>query len=429
MFADLLKVFQSRKMSALIFLGFSSGLPFYLSSKNPIQAWMSQEGVSLAAISAFSLVGLPYTLKFLWSPLLDRFVPPFLGRRRGWLLISQVGLLIAIATMSLQSPAKALQLLAINAFFIAFFSATQDILADAYRTDVLEKPELGPGASVFILGYRLAVIFTSYLPLYIAEKTSWNFFYLLMALLMLVGITTSILAPEPPREQPPRSLRDAVVLPFVDFIERNGLKKALLILLFITIYKLGDAMVKNLSTPFLLDQGLHFSQNDLALPGTLSIIAAIVGALAGGAIMAKIGVNRSLWIFAIIQAAGNLMYFALALVGKNFLLMLAAINVENFCSGLESAAFVAFLMSLCNQRFSATQYSVLSSLVAFSRDILVAPAGLWVQAIGWPAFFLLTAVLALPGLVLLPFFAPWNTAEVSDSSPMSRPGLDDEDLK
>ncbi|MEI6428229.1 MAG: MFS transporter [Pseudanabaena sp. ELA607] len=404
-----LRVFQSRKMSALIFLGFASGLPLYLSSKNPIQAWMSAEGVSLSAISAFSLVGLPYSLKFLWSPLVDRFVPPFLGRRRGWLLITQIALVIVIAAMALQSPAQGLQVLAVNAFLIAFFSATQDILADAYRTDVLEKPELGPGASVFLLGYRLAIIFTSYLPLWIAEQTSWHFFYLLMAILMLTGVITSFLAPEPPeRDAPPRNLQEAVISPFLDFWQRNGLKKAAAILGFITIYKLGDAMVKNLSTPFLLDKGLHFSQNDLAFPGTLSIIATIVGTLAGGAIMGNIGVNRSLWIFAIVQAIGNLMYFALALVGKNYLLMIGAINVESFCAGLESAAFVAFMMSLCNQRFSATQYALLSSLVAFSRDILVAPSGSLAEVVGWAWFFLITAIAALPGLVFLPFFAPWQ---------------------
>jgi PAT family beta-lactamase induction signal transducer AmpG len=428
MVANWFKVFQSRKMSALIFLGFASGLPFYLSSKNPIQAWMSEDGVSLEAIGAFGLVSLPYSLKFLWSPLLDRFVPPFLGRRRGWLVISQIALIVAIAAMALQNPSKALQFLAINAFLIAFFSATQDILADAYRTDVLEKPELGAGASVFLLGYRLAIIFTSYLPLWIAEQTSWNFFYLLMSALMIIGLVNSFFAPEPPKKgEPPKSLKDAIVYPFLDFLERNGLQKAIFILLFITIYKLGDAMVKNLSTPFLLEQGLNFSKSDLALPGTLSIIATIVGTLAGGAIMTRIGINRSLWIFAIVQAVGNLMYFALALVGRNQLLMIGAINVESFCSGLESAAFVAFLMSLCNQRFSATQYALLSSLVAFSRDILVAPSGIWAKAMGWPNFFLMTAIAALPGLILLPFFAPWH--ERDDLAPQltSRFGSEDED--
>jgi PAT family beta-lactamase induction signal transducer AmpG len=422
---SLFQVLQSRKMAALLFLGFSSGLPLYLASKTPLQAWMTKEGVSLSAISAFSLVGLPYSLKFLWSPLVDRFVPPFLGRRRGWMVITQVALLLAIAAMALQKPSQALQFLAINALIVAFFSATQDIVIDAYRTDVLEKREIGPGASIFLLGYRISLIVTSALALFLADRMPWPVVYVLMSLLMAVGLISSILAPEPvERVRPPANLLDAVRLPFIDFFQRRGLLQGALILIFIVIYKLGDGLVKNISTPFLLDKGLNFSQTDLAFPGALGIFATIVGTLAGGAIMSKIGINRSLWIFAVMQAIGNLFYFALALVGKNYLLMLAAINMESFCAGLESAAFVAFMMSLCNQSFSATQYALLSSLVAFSRDILVAPAGQWAEALGWSSFFLLTAIAALPGLLLLPFFAPWNPRP---AMAMPRPGLDDEE--
>jgi MFS transporter, PAT family, beta-lactamase induction signal transducer AmpG len=203
-------------------------------------------------------------------------------------------------------------------------------------------------------------------------------------------------------------LRDSVVLPFQEFFQRNGSGQALLILLFIILYKLGDSLLRNVATPFLLNKGLNFSPDELAQPKALAIVAVIVGTLAGGAIMTKIGVNRSLWIFAVLQVVGNLTYVLLAIVGKNYLLMVFALNAENFTSGMEAAAFVAFLMSLCNAGLSATQYALLSSLSAFSRDILVAPAGQWAEAMGWTLFFILTAVLALPGLVLLPFFAPWN---------------------
>lgn len=396
-------------MAALLFLGFSSGLPFYLTSKTPIQAWLTKEGVSLSAIGAFSLVALPYSLKFFWSPLLDRYVPPFLGRRRGWLVLTQVALLVAIAAMALQKPEQGLQFLAINAIIVAFLSASQDISVDAYRTDVLEESERGAGASMFLLGYRIAVLITSSLTLFLAGFMPWQAVYLLMSLLMVVGLVSSFFAPEPIlRDRPPASLYDAVTLPFIEFFQRNGSVQAVLILLFIVIYKLGDSLLKNVATPFLLAKGLNFTEPELAFPNALGIFAVIVGTLAGGALMTKIGINRSLWIFAILQAVGNLAYFALAVVGKNYPLMVAAINIENFCAGLESAAFVAFLMSLCNPAFSATQYALLSSLQAFSRDILTAPAGAWAEATGWSLFFLLTALAALPGLVLLPFFAPWN---------------------
>lgn len=420
---SLLHVFQSRKMAALLFLGFSSGLPFYLTSKTPIQAWLTREGVSLTAIGAFSLVALPYSLKFFWSPLLDRYVPPFLGRRRGWLVLTQGALLLALATMALQKPEQGLQYLAISATIVAFLSASQDISVDAYRTDVLEEPERGAGASIFLLGYRIAVLITSSLTLYLAGFMPWQAVYLLMSLLMLVGLVSSIFAPEPIlRDRPPASLYDAVTLPFIEFFQRNGSWQAVFILLFIVIYKLGDSLLKNVATPFLLAKGLNFTEPELAFPNALGIFAVIVGTLAGGALMTKIGINRSLWIFAIVQAVGNLAYFALAVVGKNYPLMVAAINIENFCAGLESSAFVAFLMSLCNPAFSATQYALLSSLQAFSRDILTAPAGAWAEATGWSLFFLLTALSALPGLVLLPFFAPWNPQIA-----MPRPG-DEEDL-
>ncbi|WP_392535151.1 AmpG family muropeptide MFS transporter [Nostoc sp. C117] len=421
---SLLRIFGSPKMGALLFLGFSSGLPLYLTSQT-LQAWLTKEGISLAAIAAFSLVKLPYSLKFLWSPLLDRFVPPFLGRRRGWLVITQVALLLSIAVMALQHPSQGLQPLIIAAVAVAFFSASQDILVDAYRTDVVAVEERGAGASIYLLGYRIAILVTGYVTLFLADRMPWQAVYLLMSLLMLVGLVSSIFAPEPVlRDRPPQTLSAAVKLPFIEFFQRQGWLQGLLILVFIVIYKLGDSLLKNVSTPFLLDKGLHFTQSDIAFPGALGIFATIIGTLAAGAVMTKIGVNRALWIFAIMQAVGNLAFFALAIVGKNFYLMLAAVNIEQFCAGLETAAFVAFLMSLCNQSFSATQYALLSSLQAFSRDILTAPAGAWAQSTGWSTFFLLTAIAALPGLLLLPFFAPWNPKPVVV---LSRPGFDDEE--
>jgi len=428
MFADLLKVFQSRKMSALIFLGFSSGLPLYLTSQT-LQAWMTKENIDLAAIGLFSLVGIPYSLKFLWAPILDRFVPPFLGRRRGWLVITQLGLFLAIAGMGLQDPKTALVLLAINALFIAFFSATQDIAADAYRTDVLEVREMGAGVAIFVLGYRLALLTTGALALILADRFAWPQVYGILALLMFVGIIASTFAPEPIlTNPPPTSLRSAIIDPFVDYFQRKKLFPGLMILVFIVLYKLGDAIANNMSTPFLLQTG--FSQTDIgAIKGGMGLIATIIGTLAGGVFLSKFGINRSLWIFGGFQAISNLAYLALANVGKNYPLMILTINIENFCAGLGTAAFLAFFMSLCNKQFSATQYALLSSLYAFSQNILIAPAGLIAKQTGWPLFFFLSFLISFPGLALLPIFAPWNREEVSDSSTMKRPGLDDEDLK
>lgn len=427
-------------MTALLLLGFSSGLPLYLTSKDPLQAWLTQEGVDLKVIAAFSIAAVPYSLKFLWSPLLDRFVPPFLGRRRGWLVVTQLVLILAIALLAIQDPShlnqfsvasaeicrsvtwlqglcnfwETFKALSSSPFFlaalvVAFFSASQDIVVDAYRTDVLLELERGAGASLFLLGYRAAILVAGALTFYLAGFMPWQTVYLIMALLMAIGLVTSLFAPEPTTQiHPPQTLKDSVVLPFQEFFQRNGTRQAVFILLFIVVYKLGDSLLRNVATPFLLNKGLQFSPDDLATPKALGIAAVIVGTLAGGAIMTKIGVNRSLWIFAVLQVIGNLSYVLLAIVGKNYPLMVLAINAENFTAGLESAAFVAFLMSLCNAGFSATQYALLSSLAAFSRDILVAPSGQWATAMGWTLFFSLTAILALPGLVFLPFFAPWN---------------------
>jgi PAT family beta-lactamase induction signal transducer AmpG len=418
---SLLKVFESRKMAALLLLGFASGLPLLLIG-NTLKAWMTLEKVDLGAIGWFNLASLPYSFKFLWSPFLDRFTLPFLGRRRGWLIVMQVALIVAIALMGFQQPKQGLQLLAINAIVIAFFSATHDIAADAYRTDVLTQLELGAGAAVFILGYRIALLVAGSLALIFADKMPWSSVYLLMAATMAIGIFATLLAPEPKEISPPASLADAVVLPFGEFFQRQGVLHGILILLFITLYKLGDALLSNMTTPFLLNTG--FTTTDIgAIQVGMGLIATIVGALAGGSILSKIGINRSLWVFGFLQAVSNLAYYFLSIVGKNYQAMVLAINIEQFCGGLGTAAFVAFLMSLCNQRFSATQYALLSSLMAVSRDILAAPGGEIVKSTSWSMFFLISIFAALPGLMLLPVFAPWNPQPV----PMPRPGLDEEE--
>jgi PAT family beta-lactamase induction signal transducer AmpG len=402
-----IRIFGQPKMATLLVLGFSSGLPFYLTSKT-LQAWMTTAKVDLATIGFFSLVTLPYSLKFVWAPVMDRYIPPFLGRRRGWVLITQVLLLVAIAAMSLHDPRLGLRMLAVNAIAIAFFSASQDISLDAYRTDVLQDREMGAGAAVFVMGYRVALLVTGGLALYLADSISWPTVYLLLASLMLIGIIATFLAPEPAlTEPPPRTMAEAVILPFREFFQRAGVGRALLVLLFIVFYKYSDSLAGSMTTPFLLKTG--FSQKEVgAVFGGAGLIATIVGTLAGGAAIGKWGINRSLWVFVVFQGLSNLTYYALALSSESHAFMTTAVVVENFGLGLVTAAMTAFLMSMCDKRFTATQFALLSSLMAASRDLLVAPAGKIAESLGWPSFFLITVSMAIPPLLLLPFIAPWS---------------------
>ncbi len=397
----MLAVFRSRKMGILALLGFSSGLPLYLTSRT-LQAWMTVEGVNLTAIGFFSLASLPYSLKFLWAPLLDRFSFPRLGRRKGWLLATQAALTVAIAWMAFQQPAVALRLVAVNAVLIAFFSATQDITIDAYRVDILQPRETGAGAAVSVLGYRVALIVIGSGALILADQISWPAVYLLAAATMLATLAVSIPVPEPAStEEPPQSMRDAVTMPLADYIGRMGTGRGAWVLVFIVLYRLGDSMINNMTTPFLLQSG--FTQTDVgAMQGAVGIIATIGGILAGGGILSRIGVYSSLWAFGALQAVSNLAYLALAEAGRNYYLMAGAVIIENFCFGLGSAALLGFLIGLCNPRFSATQYALLSSVLGFSRDVIVAPVGSIAEITGWPLFFLISFLAALPALFLLP---------------------------
>ncbi|HEX8432866.1 MAG TPA: AmpG family muropeptide MFS transporter [Longimicrobium sp.] len=404
---SLLSVFGQPKMAALLFLGFSSGFPLYLTGRT-LQAWMTTEGVDLGTVGLVSLLALPYSLKFLWAPFLDRYVPPFLGRRRGWLVITQVLLGLSIAAMSFHDPKRGLFLLFINALLIAFFSASQDVVVDAYSVDVLTDREMGVGASLKVLGYRIALILTGGLALVLADQMPWPMVYASMALLMLIGVGAAFAAPEPVVPNgPPPTLFTAVVQPFGEFFRRAGPRNAALLLLFVVLYSLADRLVQNMATPFLLARG--YTQTEIgAIQGALGLVATIGGVLVGGAVVAKLGINRSLWIFAVIQMLSNLVYYGLALTPNDLSYLTAAIVVENICGGMVTAGFVAFMMSLCSREFSATQYALLSSFMAFARDILVAPSGKIAESTGWPSFFLLTIAAGLPALVLLPILAPWN---------------------
>jgi PAT family beta-lactamase induction signal transducer AmpG len=397
----MLEVFRSRKMASLVLLGFSSGFPLYLTSRT-LQAWMTREHVDLRMIGLFSLVGLPYSLKFLWAPFLDRYSIPFLGRRKGWIALSQLALALAIGFMAFRNPASHLRFFAANALLIAFFSATQDINIDAYRADILEPHESGAGAGILVLGYRLAMIATGAVALILADHWGWPAVYLLLGGVMILLLLASTAVPKLPalKEQPPQTLTEAVRLPFQEFFFREGTLKAVLILAFIILYRMSDLLISNMTTPFLLQIG--FTQTDIgAMQGGVGLVATIVGILVGGAIMSRIGMTRSLWIFGLLQAVSNLAYMFLANMEKSYTAMAGTIVVENICTGLGTAALIGFITTLCNPRFSATQYALLSSLIAVARDIIAAPAGSIAQSTGWPLFFMLSFVAAVPGMILL----------------------------
>ena len=404
---SIFELFGQRKMAALALLGFASGLPLFLTERT-LQAWMTKSNVDLTTIGLFALVTLPYTLKFLWAPFMDRYVPPILGRRRGWLLITQVLLLLSIFAMSLHDPTRGLQLLAFNAVLIAFFSASQDIVGDAYRTDVLREREMGAGAAMWVVGYRVALIVTGSFAFIMADRIGWPAVYMALSALMLVGIAADFWAPEPVlRDAPPQSLTDAVVLPFKEFFQRSGLGTGLFILVFIVLYRYADWLAQTMATPFFLQTG--FSQTEVGVVvGGIGLAATIVGVLIGGVVIAKIGLNKSLWIVLGVQAITNLMYYLLALQGKSTVMLTSAIVVENLAYGLVTASLLGYLMSVCNKRFSATQFALLSSLAAASRSIIVAPAGKWAEMMGWPMFFLFTIAMAIPALLMLPWIAPWS---------------------
>jgi PAT family beta-lactamase induction signal transducer AmpG len=397
--AELLSVFRSRKMFLLLLLGFSSGLPLALTGAT-LQAWLTVEGVRLQDIGWFALVGQPYVYKFLWAPLMDRYPLPFLGRRRGWLLATQLALLAAVAGMGSLSPTHSPWLLAALALAVAFLSASQDIVFDAFRADALEAPERGAGAALSVLGYRIAMLVSGGLALILVDGwLSWKETYWLMAALMLIGAAATWAALEPQGQgRAPATLAEAVREPFAEFFSRGG---AVALLALIVLYKLGDAFAGVLSTAFLL-RGAGFSLTDVGWANKwLGVGATIVGLLAGGALMAKLRLYKSLLLFGILQAVTNLGYMALALTGKSYALMLAVVAAENLCGGMGTAAFVALLMALCDRRFSATQYALLSALAALGRVYVGPAAGELASAYGWPLFFLCTFFIALPGIALL----------------------------
>ena len=393
-----LKSLANRRVVAVFFLGFASGLPLALAG-GTLQAWMAVEGVDLKTIGFFSLVGLPYALKFFWAPLLDRYALPFLGRRRGWILGTQLALMILIVMLGFTSPKDTPWLVALFALLLTFTSASQDIVFDAYRTDVLREKERGLGAAVSVTGYRIAMLASGALALILAGPLGWRVTYLLMAGLMLIGMKATIFGPEPEETvRPPQSLKEAISGPLTEFFGRPS---AWAFLALIILYKIGDAFAGSLTTAFLI-RGPGFSIGEVgAINKGLGLMATIIGALYGGVMMARLGLYRSLMIFGILQAISNLSFMVLAYAGKVYSIMVAAVAFENLAGGMGTAAFVAFLMALCDHRYTATQFALLSALASLGRIFVGPPSGYLSHEVGWVVFFFVTFLAALPGLALL----------------------------
>jgi len=407
------EVFRSPRVAAVLVLGFSSGLPLALTGST-LQAWLTVSDIDIQTIAWFSWIGVPYLLKFLWSPIMDRFVPPFLGRRRGWMLLTQFALLAGIAAMTLAPPSESILLLGILALWVAFASASQDIVIDAYRTDVLRLHERGMGAAVGVFGYRIAMLASGGLALILADQVGWRSAYLLMAALMAVGLVTSMLAPEPETQAvPPRSLIDAVVLPLADLFSRRG---AFALLALVMLYKFGDALAGTLTTAFLI-RGVGFTPTDVGVVNKfLGLAALLLGALVGGVVLARLSLYRALLAFGVLQAVSNLSFAWLAWAGKSYPLLVFAVAFENLASGMGTAAFVAFAMALCNSSFSATQYALLSALASLGRVLFGPVTGGLVAWMGWADFFVVTFVAALPGLWLV-----WRMREQIGALESARP--------
>jgi PAT family beta-lactamase induction signal transducer AmpG len=412
----------TRRMLICVFTGFASGMPLYL-LLNLVPAWLRTEGVSLKAIGLFALIQFPYTWKFLWAPLLDRFALP-LGRRRGWILLTQIALLAIIALLGRLSPATDLGTIVWLAAFLAFLSATADIALDAYRRELLADHELGLGNSVHVNAYRIAGLVPGSLSLILADRLPWDMVFLVTALFMLPGMAMALMVREPAiAGGAPRTLRDAVVEPFHEFITRAGLKEALLILAFIFLYKLGDSMCTALATPFYLDMG--YAKSDIGIVAKhAGLWPAVIGGLLGGLWMVNLGINRALWLFGVVQVVSIFGFAWLASLGPQTAIDGAAlarlalvIGFEALGVGLGTAAFVAFIARTTHPLYTATQYALFSSLAAVPRTFVNATTGWLVEWMGWMTFFLMCVLLALPGMALLVKVAPWRANNDVVSTP------------
>ncbi|MDP6787304.1 MAG: AmpG family muropeptide MFS transporter [Rhodospirillales bacterium] len=405
------KVYFDRRVLAVLFLGFSSGLPLLLVFST-LSLWLKDEGISKTVIGIFALVRTPYTFKFLWAPLIDRLPFPFLaarlGRRRAWVVATQLALMAAILALATTTPSLTPGLTAVLAVVVAFCSASQDIVIDAYRIEILSEEQQGAGAAMVVNGYRVGMLMAGAGAISLADVLSWHAVYSIMAAMVVVGLVTILLSPEP--QEPAGGMPDgdqaggrwgwlqgAVVAPFSDFMRRDGW---VFILLFIMLYKLGDAYLGVMANPFYVEMG--FSKNEIAaVSKVFGLGATITGGLIGGVIVYRYGIRASLLIAGVLMAASNLVFAAQAMVGHSVPMLMVTIAAENLTGGMGTTAFVAYLSSLCHMAYTATQYALLSSFMAFARDVLSASSGWLADHVSWVTFFVVTTFAALPGLILL----------------------------
>ncbi len=422
-----LSVYLDRRVLAMLFLGFSSGLPFGVLAE-PMTAWLAGSGVDKTTIGLFALVSLPYALKFLWAPIMDRVPLPVMtrifGRRRGWVLVTQVVLIAAIIKLGLSDPANSLWWTAAFALAVSFASASQDIVIDAYRVEILAEDQLAAGAALAINGWRLSSWGGAAVALIFADLVSWQIVFTGLALTVGVGIVAILLNPEPaaPISDEALSLEQSaeeflernahlpaglaratawlygsVFCPFIEFLTRPNW---LLIILFILLFKFGDAVLTVMKIPFFLELG--FSNTEI---GTIAKLVGfppiIIGGLFGGLLLAKTGIMRGLLISGVFMAASNLVFVLQSWVGYSQEMLAVTIAIENFTTSMGTVAFVAYLSSLCNIAYTATQYALLTSFMAFSRTVMTSGSGWVADQVSWPVFFILTTLAALPGLMLL----------------------------
>lgn len=397
----------NKRMLICIFTGFSSGLPLFVLYQL-VPGWLRDQGVSLAEIGLFSLIGIPYVWKFIWSPLMDRYSLGRLGRRRSWMLATQVLLLISIAGFGWVNPIENIWSVAYLAAAVAFFSASQDIVLDAYRRELLPDNELGLGNSIHVQAYRFSGLVPGSLAFILADHISWQSVFIIVAVFMVLGILLTLFIKEIDTEHnAPKSLQDAIVLPFKDFIQSNGLKSAGFTLAFLVLYKLGDNMATALQTPFFIDMG--FSKTEIGvIAKTASMIAMTVGIIVGGIVMIKLSINRALWLFGFVQIASILGFAALAEIGHNNVALAVAMGFEYLGVGLGTAAFTAFIARTTNPAFAATQIALFTALAVLPRTFANATTGFIVEQIGWTQFYFLCTALAVPGMLMLFKVAPWH---------------------
>jgi len=399
----LVEALRDRRMLATLLLGFASGLPFNLTGAT-LQAWLADAKLDIRTIGLFSLVGLPYVLKFLWAPMLDRYLPPLLGRRRGWILIYQLGLAVAIGAMGLSSPQKAPFVLGLIALIVATLSASQDIVIDAYRVDLIPSEQRALAAAASAFGYRTAAMFAGAVIVLIAARTGWRTAYGIVAVLMAMTTLATLWSPEPERPgRPPPTLLEAVVEPAKDFLRQPGAWGFLLLVL---LYKFGDAFALSLYSAFML-KGVGFSLAQLSIAGKVNMtVSTMIGTALGGWLYMRWGMFRSLLTFGVLQAVTLLLFMWLALAGKLLWLMILATSLDNLAGGMGLAAFIAFLMAQCTPNYSATQYALLSALAAVPRVLIASVAGAVVHSVGWAHFFFVTFLSATPGILLLLWMRP-----------------------